>query len=229
MSLQSEIRKTIADLKAERRRACTAPTVARIDRDLALCRRLLGDAPASPRGVQATRSATTDMRCRLAPTVPASMDEDGQTVDAVLATEDPCYSIDMKTGRSCLEVYLMPGGEWDDQVPLIDTHVRDSVERVLGSVRSIHVEGDRLVGTLCITPDRPDVWGKIIGRHLTDVSFGVQPLETVTIRPGDARTVAGRSFDAPDNQPLFVHTAWRLREVSLTPIGSDARAKIRSL
>lgn len=172
---------------------------------------------------------TNDIRVRLSPIAPSTLDESSHSVEAVLATENPCMSLDMKTRKSYLEVYLMPGGIWEKQVPLIDTHVRDSIDRVKGSVRDIRVEGNQLVGRLYISASEFGAWDKVSSKHITDVSFGVQPLETTEIPAGTAREVLGVTYTAPGDQALYVHTAWRLREVSLTPIGADQNAKIRTV
>ena len=123
----------------------------------------------------------------------------------------------------------MSGAVLPPQVPLCDTHNRESTAKVLGSVRDLRVEGDSLVGRLFVASSEYGVWSKIRDKHLTDVSWGVQPLETVEIKPGKTQEIQGRSFTAPADRSLFVHASWRLREVSVTPIGSDDRAKIRSL
>ena len=137
--------------------------------------------------------------------------------------------MDMKTKKSVLEVYLMEGLQPVDQVPLCDTHQRDSIERVKGSIREIAVSGGRVEGTLCLDPTEESAWSKIRNRHVTDVSAGFQPVESMELKPGQIRTIAGRTFAAPADRSLSIHTKWRLREVSVTPIGSDEQAKIRTM
>jgi hypothetical protein len=174
------------------------------------------------------RAGDPDLRLRLSPLAPASLNEETRTVRAVLATEDPCISRDLRTGKGFLEVYLMSGMEPVTQVPLCDTHKRDSIDRVKGSVRAVTVNGDQVEGDLCVSDAEYPAWTKIREHHVTDVSAGFEPLETTEIKPGTSKVVAGRIFTAPKDRSLFVHTKWRLREVSLTPIGSDVRAKIRA-
>jgi hypothetical protein len=171
------------------------------------------------------RSANLGLHVRLAGPVSAIGDMETRTVRATLATEDACISHDLKTGKSFLEVYLMSGMEPVQQVPLCDTHKRDSIDRVLGSVRSIGIQGDTLTGELSIVDNA--AWSKIANRHVTDVSSGFEPLQTLEIKAGRSGNVDGRTFTAPADRSLFVHTRWRLREVSLTAIGADGRAKIR--
>lgn len=174
------------------------------------------------------KSAIESLSIRLAPLSPASFNEEDNSVEAVLATDAAVISIDMKSGKPVLEVWRMDGGVFDGQVPMLDTHKRDSVERLKGSIREIRVNGSQLVGRLCPDSTEYEVISKIRNKHITDVSAGVQPLETSEIKAGQTKIVAGQSYTAPAGRSLFVHTKWRLREVSLTPIGSDERAKIRS-
>ena len=174
------------------------------------------------------RSDDSDFRVRTAAITPASLDEEHRTVRATLGADAPCISIDVRSGRPVLEVYLMDGMEPVDQVPLCDTHKRDSIDRVKGSVRNIATAGGQFEGDLCIDETEQQAWSKVKNRHVTDVSAGFQPIATQVIKAGEAATVNGRKFIAPADRDLEVHTKWRLREVSLTPIGSDRRAKIRT-
>ena len=176
-----------------------------------------------------TRSAPAeDFRIRLSAFTPATIDDENRTVRATLGTEDACTSINMRTRQPVYEVYLMSGMEPVEQVPLCDTHKRDSVDRLKGSVRNIAVVGDHFDGDLCVDPVEEAAWSKIRNRHLRDVSAGFEPLQSTIIKAGQTGSAMGRSFTAPKDRPLEVHTRWRLRETSLTPIGSDSRAKIRN-
>jgi hypothetical protein len=176
-----------------------------------------------------TRGTVETFNCRSVALAPATLNDEAMTVRAVLATEDACISMDMTTGKAVLEVYLMTGMESVQQVPLCDTHKRDSIERVMGSVRDIITQGNQVEGVLAIASAEYAAWSKIRDRHITDVSAGFQPLDSIEIKAGQSKEIQGKLFTAPSGRSLFVHTRWRLREVSLTPIGSDQRAKIRSL
>ncbi|MGA2032151.1 MAG: hypothetical protein ABSG68_07850, partial [Thermoguttaceae bacterium] len=56
-------------------------------------------------------SADPDLRTRAGQLTPASIDLDEHSVSAVLGTERACLSIDLKTRKTFLEVYLMSGAE----------------------------------------------------------------------------------------------------------------------
>ncbi len=175
------------------------------------------------------RTEESDVRIRFGELSPGSIDLDEHSVEGVLGSESQCLSMDLKTRKTYLEVYLMSGAEFPAQVPICDTHSRDSVDKVQGSVRQIHVDADQLVGRLYFDSSKYSTWSKVRDKHITDLSWGVQPLATVEIKAGKSQEIQGRTFTAPKDRSLFVHTKWRLREVSVTPIGSDERAKIRSL
>ena len=160
---------------------------------------------------------------------PKTYDEETRSAMAILATEDAVYSTDAATGRAILEVWRMDGCEPVDQVPLLDNHERDSVTCVVGSVARIEVRDRQLVGVLAVSETEPNTAIKIREGHVRDVSSGIQTLEVVTIPAGRSREVNGDEYTAPDDSDLRIVTRWRLREVSVCPIGADPRAKIRSL
>lgn len=171
----------------------------------------------------------TSLSIRAAAIQPRTYDPESRSATALLATEAPIYSTDAATGKPVLEVWRMEGMEPVEQVPLCDAHDRDSVGDVLGSVAEITVRNGELFGRVRISSAESDVAVKVQEGHIRDVSAGIQPIEVVVIRAGDTQEVAGRTYTAPDDSNLRIVLQWRLREVSLCPIGADPRAKIRSL
>jgi hypothetical protein len=160
---------------------------------------------------------------------PATYNADDRSAVAILATEDAVFSTDAATGQPLLEVWLMNGVEPVDQVPLLDNHERDSVACVVGSVSDVMVREDALVGRITISSTQEETATKVGEGHIRDVSAGIQPIEVVTIPAGRSQAVAGETYTAPEDTDLRIVTRWRLREVSVCPIGADPRAKIRSL
>jgi HK97 family phage major capsid protein len=65
---------------------------------------------------------------------------------------------------------------------------------------------------------------KVREGHITDISAGYRVLESVWIPKGQTQTIDGRQFAGP----VKVATKSRIKEGSLTPIGADTKAKIRS-
>lgn len=174
-------------------------------------------------------AADETLSCRLAALRPETADENTRSVEAVLATDKPVTSVDSRTGKGVHEVWRMDGCEFDASVPLFDNHQRNSVRNVLGSVDNIRTTPDgQLIGTLRISEAEPNVWTKIREGHVRDVSGGILPAESENILPGQTRHVRGVAYTAPQNREMRVVTRWRLREVSLTPVGADPAAKIRT-
>lgn len=156
---------------------------------------------------------------------PATLDEAARTVGVVLATEAPAHVWDWERG-SVEEVLLMSGADFPAQVPFLDSHNRYSVENQLGSLRDLRVEGPELHATAFFseTGRAADAFVKVREGHLTDLSVGYAIDDAVWIPDGETAFVDGRTFTGP----LRVVRKWRVKEGSLTPIGADEQAKIRS-
>ncbi|MHC1701501.1 MAG: prohead protease/major capsid protein fusion protein [Humidesulfovibrio sp.] len=171
---------------------------------------------------------TRSLRLRLdAGGKPASLDEATRSVEIVVATEtDSVLVYDWELGR-VPEILLMSGCRAVDQVPLLDTHSREGVANVLGSVRDIHAEGDELIGRASYSSvqEAVDAFTKTAEGHLTDYSAGYRPITTTVVAEKETVSLAGRSFTGP----CLVITEWELKEVSTCPIGADNRAKARAL
>lgn len=172
---------------------------------------------------------------RLAPIRIASRDNDSgeaqSEFDAVLSTEQPVTMFDWDRFRYIPEILRADGVEipGSAQVPLLDSHMRYSVETQLGSVRSVKSEKNEVVGTLSFdTGDERAMKaaGKVERKHVTDVSVGYERLASVYIEPGETAKVEGEEYTA-GSEGLVITTKWRLLEGSITPIGADDQAKIR--
>jgi hypothetical protein len=160
---------------------------------------------------------------------PASLDEDTRSVEAIGATEQPVMEIDRRTWEPIPTVLLMSGCQLpgNRQLPLLDNHSRYETASVLGSYRDIRVEGDKLVGRAVFSsaPEAEGAWLRTKEGHLTDFSVGrVDIGEPVTVPAGQTATVDGRAFTGP----VRVVTRWQPKEMSVTPIGADDQAKVRS-
>ena len=159
---------------------------------------------------------------------PASLDEEGRSVDVVGATEAPTPIYDWDSGQVMNEVLLMAGCRLPDsgRCVLLDTHSRYGTSSVVGSYRDLRVEGGTLVGKAVFssTPDGDGPFTKLKEGHLTDFSVGYRPRATTRVKAGQTAVVEGRSYTGP----LLVTTDWELRELSICPIGADPNAKARS-
>jgi hypothetical protein len=158
---------------------------------------------------------------------PASLDEATRSVEITCATEtDTVMVYDWELGR-VPEILLMSGYRPTDQVPLLDTHSREGVANVLGSVRELRVESDELIGRAYYSSVQAadDAFTKTRENHLTDYSACYRPISTTVIAESETVSIGGRSFTGP----CLVITDWELKEVSTCPIGADNRAKARAL
>lgn len=157
---------------------------------------------------------------------PVTLNTEARQVQAVMATETPVPVWDWDRGM-VNEVLLMSGVSFPEQVPLLDSHDRSSVETVLGSVSGIAVRGPELTGLVefSTVPRAQDSLTKVAEGHLTDFSVGYSVEDALWIPEGQTQIVDGRNFQGP----VKVAVKWVLRELSITPIGADRQAKARSL
>ncbi len=150
-----------------------------------------------------------------------------RTVDATISTESPVPMADFDRREMVPEILLAAGCILPDsgQVPLLDSHKRTNLNDQLGSVRGLRIEGTQVVGTLHVSSVHEDEWQKIVEGNSTDVSAGYQVIQKTYVSAGRTLSFFGRSISGPAN----VATKWKLREVSLVPIGADQLAKLRGL
>ncbi len=159
----------------------------------------------------------------------STFSDEARSVDSVISTETPVMMPDWARMEMIPEVLLAAGAEFPKsrQVPFLDSHNRSTVKDQLGSARSIVVGDNSLSATLFFSRggNAEDAMQSVRDGHITDVSVGYDVLKRTFIPTGETKTIKGREFQGPMN----VVTKWRLREVSLTPIGADAQAKLRGL
>jgi hypothetical protein len=172
---------------------------------------------------------TRDLTCRTVPLQAETLDVENRSVEAVLATETRATVFDLQSWRVIDEILIARGAKFADQVVLLENHMRWSVDTVFGSIRNLRVEGDQVLGRLFFAEgDDPAerAWNKVRQGHLTDVSPGYRALTYVDIKPNTTQRVNGKSYTAGE-RTLRITTSWKIREVSLVPIGADEKAKIR--
>lgn len=161
-----------------------------------------------------------------------SINEKDRSIDATIATEKPVMVFDLRRWEPVEEILLMDGLILPEsrQVPLLDSHDRSSVQKMLGSTRNLRVEKGELVGTNVFSEkrDAQDAFQLVREKHLTDNSIGYQVHRAVTIEPGKTKKIKGRSFTAGPVRARRITTSWEVKENSVLPIGGDASAKHRS-
>lgn len=158
-----------------------------------------------------------------------SANREARTVEATIATDEPVWVFDMREWEMVREILVMGGLEAPDQVPLLDNHNRNSNEDVLGSTRSIKVEGGQLAAVNHFASDERSqrTFDKVADGHIRDNSVGYQVLEVSYLEPGESAVIDGKTYSAGSDR-LRLARRWRLLENSITPIGADPAAKMRS-
>jgi hypothetical protein len=159
---------------------------------------------------------------------PSTLDEKSRSVEVIGASEEPVEIFDWERWEMVREVLLMDGLELPKsrQVPLLDTHSRTNSAAVLGSYREMQTRDGQLIGRsyFSAAPEAEGPYMKLREGHLTDFSAGYRVIGSTWINEGQTAVIRGRSF----NGPLRVTDRWRIKELSITPIGADELAKVRS-
>ncbi len=153
-----------------------------------------------------------------------------RSVEAVLSTDAPVEVWSWSRGEVILEALPIDAATLPSQCPLLVDHER-SVPSMVGSVSSFRSGAGEVLGRLSFAAGNQtadSVWPLVEGRHLRSVSIGYRVFSYREIRPGETATIAGRTYAAPSDRSIFVAEKWELKEVSLTPIGADPAAQIRS-
>lgn len=176
------------------------------------------------------RRAIEDQLTRRAiQSIPKTYDKDKRTVSVVIATETPSTIFDWERWDYIDEILLMDGMELPEgrtQVPLLDAHDRWSVKSVLGSITNFRTAGGAKEADLTFaSTEEAQKAETLVGEgHLTDLSAGYKPLESIYVPKGESTVVNGRKFDGP----VKVTKRWLLKEGSLVPIGADVMSVVRS-
>jgi HK97 family phage major capsid protein len=176
------------------------------------------------------REPTMDkLTTRSMPVKPASFDDKLNCVRAVIATEDPTEVWDWEQMDIVTEVLQADGmvlPEGRSQVPLLDSHMRYSVQNQLGSVRDFAADAGLVQGTVFFdsTELSQQACTKAKEGHLTDLSAGYIILERYYVSAGQKAVINGREYIGP----IKVVPRWMLKETSVTPIGAGERATFRA-
>jgi hypothetical protein len=168
---------------------------------------------------------------RASTSVPSSLNETARTIAATVATEDPCLVWDNNRYEPIMEVLLMSGAVLPEnrQVPLLDNHDRSQTASVRGSARNLTINQNRLDSDVHFSTIAEDAWTLAREGDLKDLSAGYQTYasSSTVIPAGESAVVNGRDFQNSFDLPLVIRGKWKLKEVSLTPIGADETTKFR--
>lgn len=146
-----------------------------------------------------------------------------------MSTEAPAEVIDWSRCELVSETLIANGIVLpaNKQVPLLNCHNRDGISNILGSVRDIRIEGNKVVGRAYFAKneDAQRAFELVKEGHLDSGSVGYSQEESHWIEDGENYLHEGRSFKGP----LLLTTRWSLHEFSLVPVPADPNAKARSL
>lgn len=159
--------------------------------------------------------------------MPATIDTETRSVGIIAATENPVMMPDWERMEMVPEVLLMSGIKLPEsrKVPLLNSHDRFAVESVIGSATELEVNDRKLVGKAVFASAADGAFSRVKEGHVTDLSVGYSIEKRRYVPEKTTERIGGKEFVGPVN----VATSWRVREVSLTPIGADEQAKMRGL
>jgi hypothetical protein len=161
------------------------------------------------------RDAGADLHTRRAPAVAAtSWNAESRTFEAVLSTG---AAVERQDARGVFdEVLDLAGASLPERIPLLDSHARDSVDRVIGHVSGLRVVSGDLVGTVTLSRHSPQAIR--LAQEISDgARFGLSVGYRVrTWRDGTA-----------DGRRTRTATQWDVLEASLVAVGADNRAGMR--
>lgn len=174
------------------------------------------------------KNAFDGLTTRAMPTIPNSFDAETHSVRVIVATDEPTEVLDWERWQVVKEVLLMDGMELPEnkQTPLLDSHDRSTIEKVLGSLREYTATGKSVEARAFFTSveEGANAETKVREGHVTDLSAGYKSLESVWIPENQKQTINNREFAGP----VKVTKRWRMKEGSFTPIGADEMSKVRA-
>ena len=157
--------------------------------------------------------------------MPDSFDSVKRTFEAVLSHQHPVEVFSFRVFDIIDELLLVRGFEFEEKIPLLDSHERNSIEDQIGSISNMRVDGKDFLGTLHLSEtERAEIGYKLVrSGDLDSVSVGYRILRREEIEKGTFFEIDGERFDGP----LEIAHQTRIFEASLLPIGADEKAKIR--
>lgn len=161
-----------------------------------------------PRKLERSQAQSVDV-LRMATVIQDGIDRENRSIPLVLATESPVRVYDLERMQVVDEVIRLDGMDMPKQVPMVDSHGRESVKNVLGSIRDFTVQDGQLLGRAYFASDEVSrtTFEKYADGHLTDFSVGARTME--------------RKFD----KKTKTITRSQLIEGSAVVVGADRDAK----
>ncbi|HSG71745.1 MAG TPA: hypothetical protein VLA12_15085, partial [Planctomycetaceae bacterium] len=109
----------------------------------------------------------------------ARANDDERSIPIILATEDPITTVDMQRREIVNEVLRIDGLELPQsgRIPMLDSHNRETVRNVLGSIRDFEKTNGTLRAVAYFSEDAADIYRGYRDGHLEDFSVGAPILE----------------------------------------------------
>lgn len=154
-------------------------------------------------------------------------------INTVATTEAPAMVIDWNRWEIVREIlpmkYVVLPKE--DYAPLLDSHSRSSIDKVKGSTSEWKADGEELMCKSFISEAEPSIRQKIKEKSIRNVSIGYETYKEFTVEiPKNAKVnIDGVDYENKfeDEAPLLVRTKWKVKELSLVPLGADEAAQLR--
>lgn len=162
-----------------------------------------------------------------------SIDEERRSFQAVVSTETPAVIFDRRSYDLIDEILVARGGQFPEHIPLLPNHRRYDVLDVIGSAVDFRQENNQWLGTGIVARGATEddevnkIWRRVADGHIRAVSIGYQVHDFVDIPASRKKTIDGREYQAGE-RTLRISLGWKAHELSLTPIGADELALIRS-
>ena len=154
-------------------------------------------------------------------------------VDTIATTDAPAIVVDWSRWEMIREILPMRYCEKpvNDKAVLLDAHSRWSIEDAKGSAKNWTTTEHELLCKCFISKAEPEVRQKIEDGTIDSVSIGYQTdrNQTIEIPKGKSVKVDGVEYknEFEDDMPMVVRLWWKVKELSLVPIGADAAAKLK--
>lgn len=162
---------------------------------------------------------------------PKSFNEERRSVDIIMSTEYPVRRYEWMNDRLVDEILPIVGAEMrGDQIPLLNSHSMWQIGSILGSVRNIKKEDDKIRGTAFFadTENAKEAMKLLKGGHLRDISIGYRVKESKYIAPGDNFSYKGKTYQAKEDIGIRLATKYEVFESSVTPVGANPETKVRA-
>ena len=153
-----------------------------------------------------------------------------RTVEVVIASENPVERYDEDRDDVVREILDMDGIRMRNpdkpQLPIVDSHNRDTIRNVLGSIRGLKVEDGQFIGRATFASDQAsqDAYQKLKDGHLTDFSITATPNEIQNIQRGEKGIFRDQEIDGP----VDIVSSWTPTDASLVAVGADETSTVRS-